>query len=148
MEVILKENVPNLGFVGDIVKVRPGYYRNFLLPGKKATMASSQNIKLFEHQKRILEVKKSQKKDEANALVKKLAGLVVTVNHAAAEGDKIFGSVTVTEIHEGLKQIGFDIDRHLILLAAPIRTLGEHVVSVKLHQDVSVEIKVVVAKKE
>lgn len=148
MEVILKENVSNLGFVGDIVKVKPGYYRNFLLPGKKAAIASSQNVKLFEHQKRVLEVKKSKKKDEASALRKKLEGLTVTVNHAAAEGDKIFGSVTVTEIHEGLKQIGFDIDRHLILLAAPIRTLGEHVVEVKLHQDVLVEIKVVVAKKE
>ena len=148
MEIILKENVPNLGFVGDVVKVRPGYYRNFLLPEKKATIADKQNVKLFAHQKKVLEVKKSKKKDEAAALKKKLDGISLTVNHAAAEGDKIFGSVTVTEIHEQLKTVGFDIDRHLITLAAPIRTLGEHIATIKLHQEVSVEVKVVVAKKD
>jgi large subunit ribosomal protein L9 len=145
MQVILQEYVPHLGFVGDVVKVRDGYARNFLIPTKKALPANSSNIKQFEHVKRQIEVKKAVKKSEALELKKRLETLSLTLAHAA-EGEKLFGSVTLTEIHDKLKEAGYDIDRKLIKLDAPIRALGEYSLEIKLHQDVSAMLAVKVEK--
>lgn len=147
MQVILQENVSNLGFVGDVVKVKNGYARNFLLPKKLAVAASEQNIAQFEHQKKLIEVKKAKKKVEADALRARLQSVAIVLHHAAGENEKLFGSVTNAEIQAELLTKGFDLDRKLIRIETPIRQLGEHTVSVQLHQDVAVELKVTVKAK-
>lgn len=148
MQVILKEDYPSLGFVGDLVNVKPGFARNFLFPQKIALPANKENIELFNHQKKVLEVKKTARKVEAEKLKDKIEGVDVIIKHLSGEGDRLFGSVTVTEIHEKLKDTGFDIDRRLIRLEAPIKSLGEHKVEVKLHQDVTARLTVTIQSSE
>jgi len=147
MQVILREDYPSLGFVGDTVNVKPGFARNFLYPQKIALPANHENAKLLAHQKRLLEVKKSQKKSEAESYKKRVDGVKVSIEHAA-HGEKLFGSVTTSEIQEKLKENNIEIDRKLIKLEAPIKRVGEYTVIVKLHQDVAAEIKVEVLAKE
>jgi large subunit ribosomal protein L9 len=148
MQVILIENVSHLGFVGDLVQVKNGYARNYLIPHKKAVPASRSSIKHFEHQRRVIEIKKAHKKTEADALLGRLEGVVVRLTHAVGDGDRLYGSVAMTEVAEGLKSAGFAVDRKLIRSESPIKTLGEHEVEVKLHQDVVAKVKVIVEKKE
>lgn len=147
MEVILQENVSNLGFVGDIVKVKSGYARNFLFPKRLAVPANKSSIAEFEHKKKVIEVKKAKKKVEAEEIKKRLETLTLAIEHAAGEGDKLFGSVTIPELLEKLTESGFTLDRKLIRLETPIRTIGEHVIEVRLHQEVSATVKVTVAAK-
>lgn len=147
MEVILQENVSNLGFVGDVVKVKPGYARNFLFPRRLAAHADQGNIRRFEHQKKLIEVKKAQKKSEALDLKKRLEAVSLTIAHAAGEGEKLFGSVTSVELVDAIKVQGFDIDRKLIRTEAPIRTIGKHDIEIKLHQDVTAKLTVTVEAK-
>lgn len=147
MEVILQENVPNLGFVGDVVKVKNGYARNYLIPKQLAMPASHGNIKAFEHMKKVIEVKKAEKQKEAQELQKRLEAVSLKTEQAAKDG-KLFGSVTVTDLVSLLKEAGFEIDRHLVKLAAPIKAVGDHSFDVKLHQDVVASIKVTVEAKE
>lgn len=147
MQIILTENVTNLGFVGDIVKVKDGYARNFLIPRKLAMPISKGSIKQVEHQKKVIEVKKSKKKAEASQLKTRIEAVIVTLSHAA-EGDRLYGSVSTAEIQEQLKKLGFDLDRKLIRIDTAIKTLGEHTVEVKLHQDVAAQLRVVVEKKD
>jgi large subunit ribosomal protein L9 len=146
MQVILQENVSNLGFVGDVVNVKNGYARNFLFPKKLALNANTGNVAQFEHHKRIIEVKKATKKKEATELKKRLEALAIVITHAAAEGEKLFGSVTAMEIHDKIKEAGYDIDRKLIKLEVPIRTIGEHSIEIKLHQEVQATINIKVEK--
>lgn len=148
MQVILIENVPNLGLLGDVVQVKGGYARNFLIPQKKAVPASSRSLAHFEHQKRVIEVKKATKRTEAQGMLVRLQGLEVRLSHAVGEGERLYGSVSMTEIHDSLKSAGFEVDRKLIRSGAPIKTLGEHEVEVRLHQDVVAKVKVIVEKKE
>ena len=147
MEVILQENVSNLGFVGDIIKVKPGYARNFLFPKRLAVPANKSSIAEFEHKKKVIEVKKARKKVEADEIKKRLESVVLAIQHAAGEGDKLFGSVTIPEILEKLSESGFILDRKLIRLETPIRTLGEHTIEVRLHQEVSAVVKVTIEAK-
>lgn len=147
MEVILLDHVSSLGFAGDIVKVRNGYARNYLLPKKKAVIADRNNVTLFQHQKKLLEVTKSQKKQEAETFKKKIEALLITVQHAVGEGDKLYGSVSATEIQEKLKEQSFEIDRKLIKIETPLKTLGDHTVEIILHQEVSARVKVRVENK-
>lgn len=147
MQVVLTENVTNLGFVGDIVKVKDGYARNFLIPRKFAMPVSRGSVKQLEHQKRTIEVKKSKKKTEASQMRTRLEVAQVKLFHAA-EGERLYGAVSVTEIHDQLKSQGFEVDRKLIRIESPIKTLGEHAVEIKLHQDVSAKLAVIVEKKE
>ena len=146
MQVILQEDHPGLGFVGDLVNVKQGFARNFLFPQKIALPASKGAVKLLEHRKRQLAVKKAQKKKEAEAYKAKLNGVSLRIQHAA-EGDRLFGSVTLTEIHEELKKGGVEIDRKLLKIEGPIKTIGEHIVAVRLHPEVLAEIKLHVEKK-
>lgn len=148
MQVILKEDYPSLGFIGDLVNVKPGFARNFLFPKKIALPANKENVVLFNHQKKVLEVKKTARKAEAEKLKDKLEGVDVIIRHLSGEGDRLFGSVTVTEIHEKIKEAGFDIDRRLIRVEGPIKTLGEHKVEVKLHQDVVARLTVTIQASE
>lgn len=147
MEVILHEDVPNLGSVGDIVAVKDGYARNFLLPRKLAVVADQKNVKMLEHQKKVAEAKKSRLKGKAEELAKKLASVSITITKEAGEEDKIFGSVTAIEIANALRTEGYTIDRRHIKLTEPIKKIGVYDVAVRLHQDVDGVVKIWVVKK-
>lgn len=143
MQVILKEDYVSLGFVGDTVTVKPGFARNFLFPRKIALPLTSANANLLAHQKKLIEVKKAEKREEALKYKERLEGVVVTLQHAAAE-EKLFGSVSSAEICQFLATQGFTVDRKLVKIDAPIKRVGTHTVGLRLHQDVTALIKVVV----
>jgi large subunit ribosomal protein L9 len=147
MEVILTEDVPKLGKMGDVVKVREGYGRNFLIPQKKAIISSSKNLKAIEAQKKSIAAKVAKLREGAEGLAKRLEGLVLTVEKEVGEKDRLFGSVTNIELADALAKQGIEIDRHKIVLESPIKTAGEHEVEIKLHGDVKSIIKVVVVSK-
>lgn len=148
MKVILLENIETLGHIGDIVKVAPGYARNFLLPKKLAIVATTGNAKALEHAKRQLEYKKNKVLEQMRALAAKIEGLSLVLSHQAGEEGKLFGSVTNMELAEQLAVQGVEIDRKKIQLVEPIKQVGEFVVAVKLHPEVVANLKVVVAKAE
>lgn len=145
MKVILKENVDNLGHIGDIVKVAPGYARNYLLPKGFAIEATERNAKALDHAKRQMAYRKNKALESARALAARLAEVSVELLHKAGEEGKLFGSVTNMELASFLKGKGFEIDRKAIQLAEPIKQVGEYTVPVKLHPEVSAPLKVVVA---
>ena len=148
MKVILKENIDTLGHIGDIVKVAPGYARNYLLPKGFAIEATTKNAKALEHAKRQMEYKRNKVLEQARGLAAKIEGIVLTLAHQAGEGDKLFGSVTNMELAEKLQAQGVEIDRKKIALAEPIKHLGEYTVAVKVHPEVSANLKVVVERAE
>jgi large subunit ribosomal protein L9 len=148
MKVILQENLENLGHIGDIVKVAPGYARNYLLPKGYALPANEKNTKAMEHAKRQLEYKKNKVLEQAKAIAAKIEGITLTLLHQAGEEGKLFGSVTNMELAEQLKVQGVEIDRKKIALVDPIKQLGEYTVTVKVHPEVTAALKVVVNKPE
>ena len=146
MEVILKEDVAKLGSRGDVVKVAEGYGRNFLLPRKLAIEASSGNKKVIE-QMRAASVRRSAKeKAQAEELSKQFDGLSVSFQRKSGENDQLFGSVTSGDLADALEKKGFNIDRRKIQVHEPLKTLGEFMVPVKLHKDVTAHLKVVIEK--
>jgi large subunit ribosomal protein L9 len=146
MEVILKEDVAKLGSRGDVVKVAEGYGRNFLLPRKLAIEASSGNKKVIE-QMRAASVRRSAKeKSQAEELSKQFDGLSVSFQRKSGENDQLFGSVTSGDLADALEKKGFNIDRRKIQVHEPLKTLGEFMVPVKLHKDVTAHLKVVIEK--
>lgn len=147
MQVILQEKVPQLGEAGDIVNVKPGYGRNYLLPRGLAVTADPKNVRMLDHQKRVVQAKESKRKTKAEELARKLAELSLTISREAGEGEKIFGSVTTKDIAEGLRRENFIVDRHDIKLEEPIKQLGIFDVEVKLHSEVNGTVKVWVVKK-
>ena len=148
MEVILKEDVQKLGHRGDVVKVADGYGRNYLLPKKLAIEATAGNKKVIEQMKASA-VRKAQKdKADAEALAKQFEGVSVTITRRAGEQDQLFGSVTSSDIAAELEKKGFTVDRRKIELDQPIKTVGEHNVSIRLFREVSATVKVTVAKEE
>lgn len=147
MQVILHENIPNLGSAGDIVVVRDGFARNFLLPRKKAVLADPSNIEMFEHQKKVVAAKISKVRGEAEAMAKKLQGVAITIARESGEDDKIFGSVTSKDIVDALRNEGYTFDRHDVQIAAPFKQIGVFDVSIKLHRDVMATVKLWVVKK-
>jgi large subunit ribosomal protein L9 len=148
MLVILKENVENLGRIGDVVNVTDGYARNFLLPRNLVVAADAKNIEAIEHHKRSLEKKRMAAKASAQELAKKLADYSCTLSRKVGEGDKLFGSVSTADIAEVLKKAGFPVERREIQLEQPIKTLGVHPVTVKLDAEVETTLKVWVVKEE
>jgi len=146
MEVILKEDVVKLGSRGDVVKVAEGYGRNFLLPRKLAIEASSGNKKVIEQMRAASLRRSAKEKVQAEELSKQFDGLSVSFQRKSAESDQLFGSVTSGDIAEGLERKGFNIDRRKIQLHEPLKTLGEFMVPVKLHKDVTAHLKVVIEK--
>jgi len=148
MKVILQENMENLGNIGDVVKVAPGYARNYLLPKRFALLANEKNTKALEHAKRQLEYKKNKMLEQAKALGAKIDAIVLNLIHQAGEEGKLFGAVTNMELAEQLKAHGVDIDRKKITLADPIKQIGEYTVPVKIHPEISAAFKVVVTKAE
>ena len=142
MKVILNENIETLGHIGDVVKVAPGYARNYLLPKKLAVVATEGNAKALEHTKRQLAYKKNKALDSAKALGAKLEALAIVLSHKAGEEGKLFGAVTNMEIAAYLKANGFDIDRKSIVLADAIKHTGEFTVALKIHPEVTATLKV------
>lgn len=147
MQVILQEDVASLGKAGDVVNVREGYGRNFLLPQKKAVPADPKNLKQLDHQKRVVAAGQLKMKKRAEELAEKLKAVSITIGREAGEEDKLFGSVTVKDIADALRNEGHMIERHNIQLAEPIKQLGIYDISVKLHQEVTGVVKVWIVKK-
>jgi len=142
MDVILTESVKGLGNIGDIVKVKPGYARNFLLPKGMAQEANARNVKELEHHKRQLARKAEKLSQEAAVVKARIEALVCEFVHRASDDGKLFGSVTSMEIEAALAEKGVEIDRRKIQLDQPIKTLGEHEVDVKLNAGVTATLKV------
>ena len=148
MEVILREDVEKLGSRGDVVKVAPGYARNFLLPKRLAVAATESNKKIVEQERQAHLRKEAKLKSEAEDLAKLMLGVAITIKQKAGEADQLFGSVTAKDIADALAAKNYQIDRRKIQLAEPIKQLGEYTVPVRLHKDVTVDISVLVAKEE
>jgi len=148
MEVILREDIDKLGQRGQIVRVADGYARNFLLPRRLAVPATESNRKIVEQERQAHLRREAREKADAGDLAKLLTGVTVTIAQKAGEQDQLFGSVTAKDISEALEKRNFAIDRRKIHLEHPIRQLGEHQVTVRLHRDVSAEITVQVVKEE
>ena len=146
MKVILKENVEHLGHIGDIVKVAPGYARNFLLPKGFAIEATEKNAKALDHTKRHLEYKKNRVLEAARLLAGKIEALNLNIAHQSGADDRLFGAVTNMELAEHLKANGLEIDRKRIVLAEPIKHLGDFTATVKIHPEISAVLKVSVTK--
>lgn len=144
MEVILREDVKDLGRAGALVRVKPGYARNFLFPNGLAFEATAGNKKRIENEQKARAAKAETEKSEASALATRLAAVQLTLKAKAGEGDKLFGSITTADIADALSAKGFPIDKRKIELDHPIKQLGFHSVSVRLHPDVHAEVKVTV----
>jgi large subunit ribosomal protein L9 len=148
MKVILFDNVPRLGKVGDVVNVAAGHFRNFLFPRNLAIKASPENMNVLEHRKKTMGKAALREKTEAESLAEKLKELTIRVYLKAGENDRLFGSVTSAEIAEKMKASGYDIDKKKIHLSEPIKSLGEFPVEIKIHSEVSAKVRVVVEKAE
>jgi large subunit ribosomal protein L9 len=146
IELILLERVEKLGQMGQIVKVRPGYARNYLLPQKKALRATKENLTYFESQRTQLEANNLQRKAEANEIGAKLDGLSVILIRQAGESGQLYGSVSARDIAQAVTEAGFTIEKRQVALERPIKSLGLHPVRVALHPEVSVTITANVAQ--
>lgn len=148
MEVILLERIDKLGQMGDVVNVKPGYARNFLLPQKKALRATKINMEQFESQRTQLEADNLGRRQEAEAVAEKLDGLTVVLIRQAGESGQLYGSVTARDIATAVTDAGFTVDRRQVLNEQPIKTLGIHPVRVALHPEVDVTVTANVAQSE
>ena len=146
MQLILLERIENLGQMGDVVRVRPGYARNYLLPQKKAVRATDDNRKRFEEQRGQLEANNLERRTEAEAVGAKLDGLTVALIRQAGEAGQLYGSVTARDIADAVTAAGFTIGRQQVRLDHPIKALGLHRVAVPLHPEVVVYVTVNVAR--
>ena len=148
MEVILLERIEKLGQMGDVVSVKPGYARNYLLPQNKAVSASKDNIAHFESQRSQLEADNLERKSEADAVGKKMDGTFITMVRQAGDAGQLYGSVNARDIASGLREAGYIITRSQVSLAEPIKAVGLHEVSISLHPEISVMVTANVARSE
>ncbi|HEY3919834.1 MAG TPA: 50S ribosomal protein L9 [Stellaceae bacterium] len=146
MDVILLERVENLGQMGQVVKVRPGFARNFLLPQKKALRATKENLALFEKQRTQLEAQNLTRKKEAEQVAGKIEGLTVVIIRQAGESGQLYGSVSARDLSDAVTEAGFTIARGQVVLEKPIKTLGMFPLKVVLHPEVSVQVTANVAQ--
>jgi large subunit ribosomal protein L9 len=148
MEIILLERIDKLGSIGDIVTVKDGYARNFLLPQKKALRATEANKRLFEANRERLEKENAERRAAAEALGEKIQGSEVVLIRAASNAGQLYGSVNARDIAAGLAEQGHQVDKRMVILRAPIKTIGMYDVTVALHPEVRVTIKANVARSE
>ena len=148
MQVILLEDVSNLGNTGDQVDVKPGYARNYLLPRGLAVEANTRNARTLKHRQQMVAARVEAKRQAAMDLAERVASTEVTISMLAGEEDRLFGSVTKKDIEQALAEEGVTVDRKKIVLDEPIKTLGVHTVQVKIHPDVATDLKVWVVKRE
>lgn len=146
MQVILLERIEKLGQMGDVVDVKAGYARNFLLPQKKALRATKENLAQFESRKQQLEADNLVRRQEAEAVVKKMEELNVVLVRQASESDQLYGSVNARDIVEAVTEAGFTIERKQVLLDHPFKTLGLHKARIALHPEVIVEVTVNISR--
>ncbi|MCL2596497.1 MAG: 50S ribosomal protein L9 [Paludibacter sp.] len=148
MEIILKEDIANLGYKDDIVKVKDGYGRNFLIPQKKAIIASESAKKILAENLKQRAHKIEKAKNDALSLGEKLKDVFLTIKAKTGKSDKIFGSVGVAQLADAFEKAGCDIDKKLIVLERPIKEIGSYKVTVKLHRDVSIEVPLEIVPEE
>lgn len=148
MKVILQETLEGVGHLGDLINVADGFARNFLLPRNKAVEANSRSIKAFEHAKRVAGEKAKKEKIEIETHAKKVSAVTLTIEAQVGKDDKMFGSVTVKDIAEGLAAQGFPVDRRKIQLGQPIKELGTVTVPIKMPRDIMASVTVCVVKKQ
>jgi large subunit ribosomal protein L9 len=148
MEIVLLERVENLGQMGDVVTVKAGYARNFLIPGKKALRATKDNLAYFETQRKTLEAVNLQTKKDAEGAAAKMNDVTVTIVRQAPESGKLYGSVSTRDISDALVKAGYKVDRNQVILQDSIRTLGLFKVKVALHPEVSVLVTANIARSE
>ncbi len=145
VKLILRESVPSLGEAGDVVGVAPGFARNFLIPQGKAIVASAARVRELEHHRRVVEEKLARELKALESVRKQLESLDLEIPARVGEEGKLFGSVTALQIAEALAQKGYEVDRRRIGLKEPIKEAGEHVVPVRLHRDLTAQIRVKVS---
>ena len=148
MEVILKEDILNIGKIGEVVRVRDGYARNYLLPRGLVLIANKKNLKTFEQQKKLVADQKQKIARQAQAVSDQLAGVSLTISMRTGEEGRLFGSVTNIQIEKALKAKGLDVDRRKIHLSEPIKTLGEYEIPIRLTADVTVPLKLSVVSED
>lgn len=146
MEIILRDHVEHVGKRGDVVKVADGYARNYLLPRKLALPATEANKNWIARERKISEAREGEERVAAEALAERLVALDLQLARKVGDNDTMYGSVTNADIADLIKEKGFDVDRRKILLPDPLRTLGEALVPVKLHRDVTAQLKITVVK--
>ena len=146
MKVLLKHDVPKIGKKGELLEVKEGYARNFLIPNGLAIEATGGTMKQYEEGKKSEERRKAKEKEEAEALASRIKGVTITLRHKAGDEGRLFGSITSAEIAEALKQKGFAIDKKHILMDDHIRLVGSHDVKIKLHTEVTASLRLEVAK--
>jgi len=145
MKVILRENVPNVGKIGDVLTVADGFGRNYLLPRNLALLANERNVGELEHNKRVTGARLAKAKAEAKTVADKMNGIKLTVTKHAGDEGRLFGSITVREVADLLAELGYQVDRRDLVVPDNIKTLGEYPVTVKLHSDVVAKVTLVVA---
>src|SRR4051794_34331331 len=142
MEVILREHVDNLGRRGDVVKVTPGYARNYLLPRKLALAVTENNKRQIERERKLAEARDMEERAGAEAIAGRIAALDIEIARRTGENDVLYGSVTSADIAQALKEKGFEVDKRKIDLRDPIKALGETTIPVKIHREVTAQVKV------
>lgn len=146
INVVLTEDLANLGKIGELVRVRPGYARNYLIPRGLAIGATAENVSRIEHEKRVAEAKSAKAKTEAAELAQKLGAVKLKIERPVGEGERLYGSVTTRDIEEALAAQGFAVDRRRITLE-PIKSLGVHHVTIRLGTSINATVEVSVVKK-
>ena len=146
MEIILMEDVPSVGKAGDVVRVSNGYARNYLLPRKKAVLATATSQKALDYERHLVQHQQGRLEQEAQQLAQRLADLSCSVAKRAGEGGKLFGAVTSADIAKALREQGVSVDRRKIVLEEPIKNVGTYTVYLKLHPTVTAQLNVVVEK--
>lgn len=147
MELILTEDVPKVGKAGQVVKVKEGFGRNYLLPQRKALPANAQNITALERQKKVIEAKAIKDKEEATVISEQFATLEISVEKEVGANERLFGSVTSMDIVAALRLKGVEVDKNRIVLEGPIKSLGTYDISIKLHPEVNATFKLTVLPK-
>jgi large subunit ribosomal protein L9 len=140
MEVILREDVPSLGIIGDVVKVKPGYARNYLFPQGLAVPADRRSLARLEHEKGLIEIKKQRERGTYERLAQTLGALKIEIEARAGRGGKLFGSVTNIDVHRAIVEKGLDIDRRRVELKEPIKEIGQYSVLVRVGQDITANV--------
>ena len=148
MDIILLERIEKLGTIGDVVTVKDGYARNFLLPQKKALRANEANKKVFEANRERLEKENAERRSEAEKAGEKVAGAEIVLIRAASNAGQLYGSVNVRDIVNGLTEQGHDVDKKQVVMGSPIKSIGMHDVTVALHPEVHVTVKANVARSD
>ncbi len=142
MEIILKETIDTLGQEGDLVKVKPGYGRNYLIPQNKAVLANKTNISLLKQEQKAIQARLDQQQHEAKSLSEKLEGITVSISRLAGEENRLFGSVTTADIADALAQNSVAVDRRSIIVKDAIKSLGDHIVQIKVGYQMTSDITV------